>query len=94
MNQHTPSCTSPVSFLLYFLAGSVAGASVALLLAPQSGRATRELMRRRIRDGADSTRELKHQLIDRGRRIRDEATHRVDEAVSALTGNGGAKLEG
>ncbi len=94
MNQHDPSCTSPVSFLLYFLAGSVAGASVALLLAPQSGRVTRELMRRRMRDSANSTRELKHQLVDRGRRLRDEAKDRVDDAVSALAGNGGAKLGG
>jgi gas vesicle protein len=94
MSQHTPSCTSPVGFLLYFLAGSVAGASVALLLAPHSGRATRELMRRKMRDTANSTRELKHQLVDRGRRLRDEATDRVDDVVSALAGNGGAKLEG
>jgi hypothetical protein len=52
------------------------------------------MMRRRMRDTASSARELKHQLNDRGRRIRDEATQRVEDAVSALTGNGGAKLPG
>lgn len=92
MNEHTPRCTSPLSLLFYFVAGSVAGASVALLMAPQSGRATREMVRRRLRDTAGSTRQLKDQLIDRGRSIRDEATHRVDAAVSALAGNGGADL--
>ena len=31
-----------------FLAGGLAGATVALLLAPQSGKATREVMRRTL----------------------------------------------
>ena len=93
MHEHTPGCASPFGSLLYFVAGSVAGASVALLMAPQSGRATREMMRRRVRDAAGSTRALKDQVIERGRRMRDDATQRVDDAVSALAGNGGAKLE-
>jgi YtxH-like protein len=92
MNDRTPGCVSPLSSLFYFVAGSVAGAGVALLMAPQSGRATREMVRRRLRDTAGSTRQLKDRLIDRGRSIRDEATHRVDGAVSALAGNGDADL--
>jgi gas vesicle protein len=90
MNEHTPGRTSPLSLLAYFVAGSVTGASLALLLAPQSGRATREMVRKKLRDGAGSTRELKDQLVERGRTMRDEATHRVDAAVAALAGHGGA----
>jgi gas vesicle protein len=77
-----------------FLAGGVAGASVALLLAPKSGTATRESMRRNFRDAAVSARDLKDQLIRRGEGIRDEARHRVDGAVSALAGDGSANLPG
>jgi gas vesicle protein len=94
MHEHTPGYASPVGLLLCFVAGSVAGASAALLLAPQSGRDMRELMRRKARDTAGSTRVLKDQVIERGRQIRDEATQRMEGAVSALAGNGGAKIEG
>jgi gas vesicle protein len=80
--------------MFYFLAGGVAGAGVALLLAPQSGRATREKMRRNVSDATGSARDLKDQLIRRGKDFRDEARHRVDDAVSALSGDGGAKLPG
>jgi len=94
MNDHTQGGTSPLSWMLYFLAGAVTGASVALLLAPQSGRATRERMQRKLSDTAGSARDLKRQLIRRGQKIRDEARHRVDDAVSALTGDGAANLAG
>ncbi len=94
MHEHTRGFASPVGLLLCFVAGSVAGASAALLLAPHSGRATRAMIRRRVRDTAGSTRELGDQVIERGRQIRDEAAQRVEDAVSALAGNGGAKVEG
>lgn len=94
MNDRTSDCTSPFSWMFYFLAGGVTGASVALLLAPQSGRATRERMQRRLSDTAGSARDFKDQLVRRGQKIRDEARNRVDDAVSALAGDGGAKLPG
>jgi gas vesicle protein len=94
MNDRTADCTSPFSWMLFFLAGGVTGASLALLLAPQSGEATREMMRRKLTDTAASARDLKDQVIRRGQGIRDEARHRVDGAISALAGDGGAKLSG
>jgi gas vesicle protein len=92
MNDRTQGSTSPVEWMLYFLAGGVAGATAALLLAPQSGRATRERMRRRLRHTADSSRDLKDYWIRRSQKARKEARHRVEDAVSALTGGGGANL--
>lgn len=92
MDDPTPHCTSPFNWMLYFLAGGVTGASVALLLAPQSGRATRELMRSKLNETASSARGLKDELVRRGQEIRVEARHRVDGAVSALAGD--AKLPG
>lgn len=94
MSDHTPGGTPPFSWMFYFLAGGVTGASVALLLAPQSGGATRERMQRKLSDAAGSARDLKYELIRRGQKIRDEARHRVDDAVSALAGDGEASLPG
>ena len=74
--------------MLCFLAGGLAGITATLLLAPQSGKATREAMRRTLRETADSARGLKDQIIRRGEEVRDEATHRVTSAASALAGNG------
>jgi gas vesicle protein len=45
MNDRTRAAPSLFSWTFSFLAGGVTGAGVALLLAPRSGRATREMMR-------------------------------------------------
>jgi len=108
MNDHTPDCAShgaTYSALTFsFLAGGLAGATVALLLAPQSGKVTRQIMGRKLTDAADSARELKGRVgerlseaadsarelkdraIRRGQAVREEATHRVEGAASALAG--------
>ena len=110
MDDHTPDRAShgaSYSALTFaFLAGGAAGAAVALLLAPQSGKVTREIMGRKLNDAADSAhalkgravdtlnaaaqsaRDVKDELIRRGEKIRDEAIHSVDDAASALAGDG------
>jgi len=80
------------TWMLCFLAGGLAGASVALLLAPQSGKATREALRRKQRESADSARGLKDRVVRRGEAIRDEAARRVGAAASALAGNGADEI--
>ena len=94
MDNRTPQCTSPFTWMFYFLAGGVTGASVALLMAPRSGRDTREMMRSKLTETAGSARDFKDQVVRRGQEIRAEARHRVDGAVSALAGDGGAVLPG
>jgi gas vesicle protein len=74
--------------MLCFLAGGLAGASLGLLLAPQSGQATREAIRRKLRETDDSARGFKDRIVRRGEGIRDEAARRVNAAASALAGNG------
>ena len=76
------------SLVFGFVAGGLAGASVALLLAPQSGEATREAMRNTFRETADSARGLKDRIVQRGEEIRDETAHRLSGAASALAGHG------
>ena len=77
-----------------FLAGGLAGATVALLLAPQAGRVTRQIMRRKLSETADSARELKGRAIRRGQQLREEATHRAEGAASALAGKAGDQERG
>jgi len=84
MNERTAYSTC----LLYFLAGGVAGVSVGLLLAPKSGKVTREAMRSKLRETADSARDLKDRVVRQGEQVREEATRRVGAAASALAGSG------
>jgi len=86
MDDHTRN-DAPYSALTFaFLAGGLAGATVALLLAPQSGKVTREILRRKLDDAADSARDLKDRAVRRGQDVREEATFRVEGAASALAG--------
>ncbi len=86
--------STPFNWLLYFVAGGLAGASAALLLAPQSGTATRAMMRRRWSDTTGSSANLKDRLIRRGQKLRAEARRRVGGATSALAGERTPKLPG
>ena len=82
MNERLPHLSS----MLWFVAGGIAGAGISLLLAPQSGLATRQLIARKVSGGADSVRELRDRVVTRGEKAWDEAGLRVGEAVSALSG--------
>ena len=80
--------TSPqLPSAFWFLAGGIAGAGIGLLLAPQSGRATRQLMVRTMNGGADSARELRDRVVSRSEEIWEEAAQRVGDAASALSGS-------
>ncbi len=70
--------------LLYFLVGGLAGAAVALLYAPRSGRETRELIGEKIREGTERGRELKDELISRSREIFDDAGEYVERGKESL----------
>jgi gas vesicle protein len=50
-------------WMLSLLAGALAGDSLALFMAPQSGGAARVMMRRTLRARADSARDLKDRLV-------------------------------
>jgi gas vesicle protein len=73
--------------MLCFLAGGVAGVGVSLLLAPQSGKATRQMMASKLRGSADSVRELRDRVVTRSEEAWDEAAQRVGEAASVLSGS-------
>jgi gas vesicle protein len=84
--QSTPSPSPYLSAMVAFLAGGIAGAGLSLLLAPQSGKATRQMMAGRLKGGADSARGLRDRVVTRGEEAWDEAALRVRDAASALSG--------
>ena len=85
MDDHSPDCAShraSYSALTFsFLAGGLAGATVALLLAPQSGKVTREIMGRKMSDAADSTRELQGRMVDKLNGAAESARELKDRAI-------------
>ncbi len=82
------------SMLYFFLAGGLAGAGAGLLLAPQSGKATREGMRRKLHDTAESARALRDRVARQGDEIREQAAHRLAEMAAALAPAGPHKVHG
>jgi gas vesicle protein len=86
MNEQSPSPSPYLSSIVAFLAGGIAGAGVSLLLAPQSGKATRQSMASRLKGSTDSVRQLRDRVVTRGGEAWDEAALRVRDAASALSG--------
>ena len=96
MDDHTPDRTSHgasySALTLSFLAGGIAGATAALLLAPQSGKVTREIMGRKLNDAADSARDLKGRVVEKlsdaaesARELKDRAIRRGQEIREEAT---------
>jgi gas vesicle protein len=62
------------SGIMLFVAGAVVGAAAALILAPATGRDTREFLGRRSRELADD-------VTNRGKKLWDEHGDRITSAV-------------
>ncbi len=65
------------SVLLAFLVGTVAGAALALLYAPATGRETRELLSEKSREG----REKAAALAEKGRQVINEGRETLTTAI-------------
>jgi gas vesicle protein len=70
--------------LIWFLTGAALGASVALLLAPQPGKETRELVKRRALDGREALARGGRDALDRGRDLYEKGKGLADEAGGAI----------
>lgn len=66
--------------ILSFLMGGLAGAALAILFAPRSGRETRDMLGERIREGQQRGRDLRDQAANKGREILEDASDYVDRA--------------
>ncbi len=79
--------------VIWFLAGMTIGAGAALLFAPQSGRVTRRMIRRRTQSGRDAIAEKSRGAIDYGRSLYEKGKELVDEA-SGLVNKGRQMAQG
>lgn len=70
--------------ILAFLLGGLTGAALALLYAPRSGRETREMLGERLRETADRGREVRDEVVSRGRQAVDQATGYIDRQRQTL----------
>ena len=77
MENHAQHWTSS---LYFFLAGGLAGAAAGLLLAPRSGKLTREIMGRKVHETVESARELGA----RAARESEDLRHRAAEGLSKM----------
>jgi gas vesicle protein len=80
--------TDPATVLLAFLAGAVAGAAVALLTAPQSGRETRDRLKGLAREAASGARRATPRLGDAYTRAARAARRAFSEALDAGAADG------
>jgi len=73
---------------LFFVAGAGIGAVLALLLAPKSGRETREMIARTANDSRDflagKVTEGRQMVEDRGRKLGDDFTSFLDKSKDAV----------
>ena len=74
---------------LYFLIGAGVGSAVALLLAPQTGRETREELSRRASEG----REFLNRKVDEGRQYMEDGSRRVSKEVTSIVDRGKGELD-
>lgn len=72
-------------FLAGLILGAAAGATLAVILAPQSGEDTRDLLRAKAREAGERARDTAGDagdLLARGRTIVAEAKARIDGAIA------------
>ncbi|MCL4783675.1 MAG: YtxH domain-containing protein [Bryobacterales bacterium] len=79
--------------VIWFLAGMTIGAGAALLFAPQSGRVTRRMIRRRTQYGRDVIAERGRGAVEYGRSLYEKGKELVDEA-SGLVNKGRQMAQG
>jgi gas vesicle protein len=70
--------------ILSFLVGALTGAAAAVLLAPRSGRETREMLGEKWRETAEQGRHLGEQAAQKSRQALDDASGYVDKQRDVL----------
>lgn len=70
--------------IVWFLTGAALGASVALLLAPQTGTETRQIVKRRALEGREVLARSGRDAVERGRELYEKGKELADEAGSVV----------
>lgn len=69
---------------MWFVAGAAIGASIALLYAPQSGKETRRVIRKKTREGRETLIDASKDLVDKGRELYEKGLRVADEAADMI----------
>jgi gas vesicle protein len=69
---------------VWFVAGAAIGATIALLYAPQSGRETRRIIKRKTREGREVLEETGRDLWDKGRDLYEKGLRVADDAAEMI----------
>ena len=72
------------SNVVWFLAGAAIGAAIALLYAPESGRQTRKLIRKKTDEGCEALAEAGKGVLDRGREYYEKGRKLAEETGELL----------
>jgi len=69
---------------VWFLAGASIGATIALLVAPQSGRETRRIIKRKTREGREVLSDTSRDLMEKGRDLYEKGLRVADDAAEMI----------
>lgn len=70
--------------LVWFVAGAAIGATIALLYAPQSGRDTRRVIRKKSREAREAISEQGGELWEKGRELYEKGLRVADDAAEMI----------
>jgi gas vesicle protein len=70
--------------VVWFFAGAALGATIALLYAPQSGRDTRRVLRRKSRQGREFVTDAAGEWVEKGRELYKKGLRVADEAAEMI----------
>ena len=69
---------------VWFMAGTAIGATIALLYAPQSGRETRRIIKKKTREGREALIDNSQELMAKGRELYEKGLRVADEAAELI----------
>lgn len=72
------------SFLTGLLAGAVVGGVIALLYAPQSGKETREQVKKKFQDLEDELENIKLKTKDKGQQAKEEIINKLAQLQNEI----------
>jgi len=81
MSDHEETLDNLANNLGWFFAGAVVGMTAAILLAPQSGKKTRQLISDKTQQGKEAVAETGKDVYDRSKEMIDKGRQLVDDAA-------------
>lgn len=81
MSNHEEALDNLANNIGWFVAGAVAGMAAAILLAPQSGRKTRQFISYKTQQGKEAVTGTGKEVYDRGKEMIDKGRQLVEDAA-------------